>query len=1130
MLVALIHACTYMASFAQGPKKAMDFIGSTSFEHINFGNNLSDTLDTVSFTMEMWIKFDVTNNGDPAFIGNKDWNSGANTGFAWAMTNSTTLRFNFRPAGGTRRDYNTTVSNLAGWNHIAMVVDRNGSLNAYINGVQTGTAINISGDAGKTLDGILPVRLGSDGTGAYNYNGVSRFNGKIDEFRIWKSVRTATQIRDLMCRSLKGNEADLFAYFNMDDTSTSVLKNMAPTGTRFDGAFQNAPVRVKSGAAIGDTSVYVYSSTWTGQSLQLSTPARGTITVDSFDGTGDFVQLYRILDTPEYKTGLTLYNNNNVYYGLVASSGLASYVKYDYNNYDSAKNYKEAISFFGRAFDDVTNWNLKSSLYNDTANKVLRTDSIRGNRQLFLANFIGTCKNPAQLSVSDITFNSAKLKWNTGGAAAWNIEYGPENFSQGSGTMVQNVVVNPYGIENLQPKTTYEFYVQDSCVGLGSSGWVGPFKFTTLSLPTFHQVGAGAAMNLGGNNWIDATGKGGAKDTFTALNMPVKDITVEVWVKPRQFGQWRAMVGFMQDNATFERGWDLETGDNNKFRFAISSQKTLRLNYMETGSSFETDQWYHVAGVYDGDTMRLYVNGILEAKSGSDSGNIAYDNSWLALGAYKDNDEFFPVRGSIDEIRIWNVARSQDDIRETMCRKLKGNESGLVKYFRLDSYEGTTAIEEVTGVHGELKGTLNDNWVVSGAAIGDTSVYVYNNLPTANLELNTGNRGKINVDSISTDAIGMQVYLVNDTPSYKNGIADLGTTDKYFGVFPARGNAAEYRVRYDYANYTNAVSNKANLRLYNRRDNEYTTWAIANIGNATANNVFSGKSYFGTRQYLLANFSALLCSGPSALSVGNIDTGNATVSWTSTSGNHQLQVGKLGFQLGNGTTIDSIFTNSYRITGLALGTPYEVYVKDSCAGTESAWVGPMYFQTVNPCVMQANGFADSIEANKVILKWTDAGTAPGYDISWGPKGFGNPNFGIQVNAGTTRHELSGLQPVTEYDFFVRSNCGANKTAWAGPFTFKTDTVKQVGIATVSSQGLNAIVYPNPASSVVNVSVDVDGKVEVAMFNMMGVQVYNAVMNERNKTIDVTALPAGVYYITLRHNEQQVTSKLLIQHQ
>ncbi len=91
-----------------------------------------------------------------------------------------------------------------------------------------------------------------------------------------------------------------------------------------------------------------------------------------------------------------------------------------------------------------------------------------------------TCPAPMDLAASNITIDSADLSWTeTGSATAWNIEYGPAGFTQGSGTVVA-VTTNPYTLTGLTTNTTYDFYVQADCGGGDVSAWTGPESFTTL--------------------------------------------------------------------------------------------------------------------------------------------------------------------------------------------------------------------------------------------------------------------------------------------------------------------------------------------------------------------------------------------------------------------------------------------------------------------------------------------------------------------------------------------------------------------------------------------------------------------------------------------------------------------------
>ncbi len=89
------------------------------------------------------------------------------------------------------------------------------------------------------------------------------------------------------------------------------------------------------------------------------------------------------------------------------------------------------------------------------------------------------CPMPTALTASSITMTSAALGWTNGGTeTAWNIEYGPVGFTQGTGTLVP-VTSNPYTLTGLTQGTSYAFYVQADCGSGSTSVWAGPFAFNT---------------------------------------------------------------------------------------------------------------------------------------------------------------------------------------------------------------------------------------------------------------------------------------------------------------------------------------------------------------------------------------------------------------------------------------------------------------------------------------------------------------------------------------------------------------------------------------------------------------------------------------------------------------------------
>ncbi|MDG1527069.1 MAG: PKD domain-containing protein, partial [Schleiferiaceae bacterium] len=91
-----------------------------------------------------------------------------------------------------------------------------------------------------------------------------------------------------------------------------------------------------------------------------------------------------------------------------------------------------------------------------------------------------TCPDPSALSATPTSTTEIELAWTTGGATAWQVEYGQSGFVQGNGTIV-NALTNPFTVAGLTSGVTYDFYVRDSCSATEFSDWIGPATATTLS-------------------------------------------------------------------------------------------------------------------------------------------------------------------------------------------------------------------------------------------------------------------------------------------------------------------------------------------------------------------------------------------------------------------------------------------------------------------------------------------------------------------------------------------------------------------------------------------------------------------------------------------------------------------------
>jgi hypothetical protein len=108
--------------------------------------------------------------------------------------------------------------------------------------------------------------------------------------------------------------------------------------------------------------------------------------------------------------------------------------------------------------------------------------------------------------------------------------------------------------------------------------------------------------------------------------------------------------------------------------------------------------WYHVAATYDGSTIKLLINGTPEAST-TIRGRLLANTDALNIGQ-KSQPGFDSSIGFTDEVRVWNIARTQAEIQATMTTTLVGDEPGLVGYWNFD--DGTANDRTANGNHGTL--------------------------------------------------------------------------------------------------------------------------------------------------------------------------------------------------------------------------------------------------------------------------------------------------------------------------------------------------------------------------------------------------------------------------------------------
>lgn len=232
--------------------------------------------------------------------------------------------------------------------------------------------------------------------------------------------------------------------------------------------------------------------------------------------------------------------------------------------------------------------------------------------------------------------------------------------------------------------------------------------FTFFCFLTFSNLFAGNALNFNRaqNDRVEIPDS-------ESLDINVSEITLEAWVNLPDPSQ-ESMTILNKENA-----YELQISEG---IFEVAIQTNNDWDWVGRNDDLEADRWYHVAATYDGMTMRVYIDGELTTTSNR-RGNVNERDVPLYIGNRPLNDFASGFNGLIDEVRVWNTARSNRELREFSNRYLTGTEEGLVGYWRLDEGEGQTVFDHTSN---DNDGTLGarenaDNadpaWVMPGAEI-----------------------------------------------------------------------------------------------------------------------------------------------------------------------------------------------------------------------------------------------------------------------------------------------------------------------------------------------------------------------------------------------------------------------------
>jgi len=207
-------------------------------------------------------------------------------------------------------------------------------------------------------------------------------------------------------------------------------------------------------------------------------------------------------------------------------------------------------------------------------------------------------------------------------------------------------------------------------------------------------AGGGYALEFDGvDDYVDA------ENIYKKLSQ----LTVEFWMKrPESTSDvFRHLLGnnnshsYVQPISASKEGFRFlkRTANVGNLQFRVYEAEHSAGNYLSINTC-PNNEWVHIAGVFDAasNVMKLYVNGVEEASA--DVGRAAHSGVGTRFRIGRNTGGEMDVPGTkVDEVRIWNYARTQKHIQEYMSLGLSGGEEGLVGYWKLNEGSGITVFD-----------------------------------------------------------------------------------------------------------------------------------------------------------------------------------------------------------------------------------------------------------------------------------------------------------------------------------------------------------------------------------------------------------------------------------------------------
>jgi len=187
----------------------------------------------------------------------------------------------------------------------------------------------------------------------------------------------------------------------------------------------------------------------------------------------------------------------------------------------------------------------------------------------------------------------------------------------------------------------------------------------------------------------------------SSVFMQTNEFTIEVYIQQSTIKYWPAFASNFQDSSGYWKGYWLGGDTLGHAVFYIGETSDSGSGYWVTSTSVIADgNWHHIAGVFENDSAKIYVDGTIENTLHIPTFNLSSTENFR-IGNDVWNEVF---QGKIDDVRLWSIARSPSEILMYKDSCLNVNENNLIAYYHFENGTNNSTVYDLTanGNHGTL--------------------------------------------------------------------------------------------------------------------------------------------------------------------------------------------------------------------------------------------------------------------------------------------------------------------------------------------------------------------------------------------------------------------------------------------